>query len=209
MTIYALSSGIGVSGIAVVRISGSETKKVISELTDKPFPTPRFATLKKVNNSNKTGLIDEGIIIWYPGPNSYTGEDMAEIQVHGSRAVVKALLDAISNFKNCRMAEPGEFTKLALKNGKINLLKAESIGDLISSETDLQMKQALKVIAGKNLKKFETWREDVLKVLSNIEAKIDFPDEDLPKEILNDIKKKQKGLFVKWKLVYRIIKSVK
>jgi tRNA modification GTPase len=88
------------------------------------------------------------------------------------------------------MAEPGEFTKLALKNGKINLLKAESIGDLISSETDLQMKQALKVIAGKNLKKFETWREDVLKVLSNIEAKIDFPDEDLPKEILNDIKKK-------------------
>jgi len=88
------------------------------------------------------------------------------------------------------MAEPGEFTKLALKNGKINLLKAESIGDLISSETDLQMKQALKVIAGKNLKKFETWREDVLKVLSNIEAKIDFPDEDLPEEILNDIKKK-------------------
>ena len=190
MTIYALSSGIGVSGIAVVRISGAETKKIISGLTDKPFPTPRFATLKKVNNSNKTGLIDEGIIIWYPGPNSYTGEDMAEIQVHGSRAVIKALLDTISNFKNCRMAEPGEFTKLALKNGKINLLKAESIGDLISSETDLQMKQALKVIAGKNLKKFETWREDVLKVLSNIEAKIDFPDEDLPKEILNDIKKK-------------------
>ena len=93
MTIYALSSGIGVSGIAVVRISGSETKKVISELTDKPFPIPRFATLKKVNNSNKTGLIDEGIIIWYPAPNSYTGEDMAEIQVHGSRAVIKALLD--------------------------------------------------------------------------------------------------------------------
>ena len=194
MTIYALSSGIGVSGIAVVRISGAETKKIISRLTDKPFPTPRFATLKKVNNSNKTGLIDEGIIIWYPGPNSYTGEDMAEIQVHGSRAVVKALLDAISNFKNCRMAEPGEFTKLALKNGKINLLKAESIGDLISSETDLQMKQALKVIAGKNLKKFETWREDVLKVLSNIEAKIDFPDEDLPKEILNDIKKKTNNI---------------
>ena len=190
MTIYALSSGIGVSGIAVVRISGAETKKIISRLTDKPFPTPRFATLKKVNNSNKTGLIDEGIIIWYPGPNSYTGEDMAEIQVHGSKAVIDALHTSISKIENCRLAEPGEFTKLAFQNGKINLLKAESIGDLISSETDLQMKQALKVIAGKNLKKFETWREDVLKVLSNIEAKIDFPDEDLPKEILNDIKKK-------------------
>ena len=190
MTIYALSSGIGVAGVAVVRISGPDTKNVVSQLISGRFPEPRVATLKKVNNSNKTELIDEGIIIWYPAPNSYTGEDMAEIQVHGSRAVIKALLDTISNFKKCRMAEPGEFTKLALKNGKINLLKAESIGDLISSETDLQMKQALKVIAGKNLKKFETWREDVLKVLSNIEAKIDFPDEDLPKEILNDIKKK-------------------
>ncbi len=194
MTIYALSSGIGISGIAVIRISGVETKKIISELTDKPFPTPRFATLKKVNNINKTGLIDEGIIIWYPAPNSYTGEDMVEIQVHGSRAVIKALLDTISKFKNCRMAEPGEFTKLALKNGKINLLKAESIGDLISSETDLQMKQALRVIAGKNLKKFENWRKDVLKILSNIEAKIDFPDEDLPKEILKDIKKKSDSI---------------
>ena len=194
MTIYALSSGIGVAGVAVVRISGPDTKNVVTQLISGRFPEPRVATLKKVNNSNKTELIDEGIIIWYPAPNSYTGEDMAEIQVHGSRAVIKALLDTISNFKKCRMAEPGEFTKLALKNGKINLLKAESIGDLISSETDLQMKQALKVIAGSNLKKFETWREDVLKILSNIEAKIDFPDEDLPKEILNDIKKKSDNI---------------
>ena len=167
MTIYALSSGIGVSGIAVLRISGPETKKVIMDLTSEPFPQPRMATLKKVNNNNKTGMIDQGIIIWYPGPNSYTGEDMAEIQVHGSRAVVKALLEAISRIKNCRLAEPGEFTKLAFKNGKIDLLKAESIGDLISSETDLQMQQALKVIAGNNLKKFETWRADLLKILSN------------------------------------------
>ena len=190
MTIYALSSGIGVAGVAVVRISGPDTKNVVTQLISGRFPEPRVATLKKVNNSNKTELIDEGIIIWYPAPNSYTGEDMAEIQVHGSRAVIKALLGTISNFKKCRMAEPGEFTKLALKNGKINLLKAESIGDLISSETDLQMKQALKVISGNSLKKFEIWREDLLKVLSSIEAKIDFPDEDLPKEILSSIKKK-------------------
>ena len=96
MTIYALSSGIGPSGIAVVRISGPETKKVILKLTNGPFPKPRMAMLKKVNNINKTGMIDEGIIIWYPAPNSYTGEDMAEIQVHGSRAVIKSLLDSIS-----------------------------------------------------------------------------------------------------------------
>ena len=188
MTIYALSSGLGVSGIAVIRISGPETRKVISSLTKSPFPEPRIATLKKVNNINKTGMIDEGIILWFPGPKSYTGEDMAEIHVHGSKAVIQSLLKSISQIKNCRMAEPGEFTKLAFQNGKINLLKAESIGDLISSETEIQMKQALKIIAGNNLKKFEHWRNELLKILSHIEAKIDFPDEDLPENILKNIK---------------------
>ena len=150
MTIYALSSGIGTSGIAVVRISGPDAKLVIEKLTSGRFPLPRMATLKKVNNINKTSMIDEGIVIWYPAPSSYTGEDMAEIQVHGSRAVVNSLLKSISQIKNCRLAEPGEFTKIALRNGKINLLKAESIGDLISAETDIQMQQALKIIAGNN-----------------------------------------------------------
>jgi len=102
MTIYALSSGIGTSGIAVVRISGPDAKLVIEKLTSGPFPLPRMATLKKVNNINKTSMIDEGIVIWYPGPNSYTGEDMSEIQVHGSRAVVNSLLKSISHIKNCR-----------------------------------------------------------------------------------------------------------
>ena len=185
MTIYALSS---TSGIAVVRISGPEAKLVISTLTEGSFPEPRIATLKKVNNINKTGMIDEGIILWFPGPKSYTGEDMAEIHVHGSKAVIQSLLKSISQIKNCRMAEPGEFTKLAFQNGKINLLKAESIGDLISSETEIQMKQALKIIAGNNLKKFEHWRNELLKILSHIEAKIDFPDEDLPENILKNIK---------------------
>ena len=113
---------------------------------------------------------------------------MAEIQVHGSRAVIKSLLNSISKIRGCRIADPGEFTKLAFQNGKINLLKAESIGDLISSETDIQMKQALKVIAGNNLKQFEKWRGDLLKILSYMEAKIDFPDEDLPTDILKKIK---------------------
>ncbi len=188
MTIYALSSGAGVSGIAVIRISGSEAKNVITSLTDGPFPTARMATVKKVNNINKTSMIDEGIIIWFPGPHSYTGEDMAEIHVHGSKAVVQELIKSISQIKNCRMAEPGEFTRLAFQNGKINLLKAESVGDLIASETEIQMRQALKIIAGKNLKQFEFWRNELLKNLSHIEAKIDFPDEDLPEDIINKIK---------------------
>ena len=188
MTIFALSSGIGVAGIAVIRISGPEAKNVILKLTKAPFPKPKLATLKKINNINNSRPIDEGIILWFPGPQSYTGEDMAEIHTHGSRAVINALLRSISQIKGCRLAEPGEFTKVAFKNGKINLLKAESIGDLISAETDLQMNQALKIIAGNNYKRFEDWRSALLKILSHIEAKIDFPDEDLPSNILNKIK---------------------
>jgi len=187
-TVYALSSGPGISGVAVIRISGSDSKKVISELIEGDFPKPRMATLKKVNNINKNELIDEGIIIWFPGPESYTGEDMAEIHVHGSRAVVEAILNSISQIKNCRLAEPGEFTKLAFQNGKINLLKAESIGDLIASETEIQRKQAIKIMSGKSFVKYNSWREGLIKILSNVEAKIDFPDEDLPKDILKDIK---------------------
>ena len=113
MTIYALSSGPGISGIAVIRISGQDTSSVIEMMTGKNVPKPRTATLRKLNKINTSELIDEGIILWFPGPESYTGEDMAEIQVHGSKAVIDAIHTSISNIENCRLAEPGEFTKLA------------------------------------------------------------------------------------------------
>ncbi|MDB4834845.1 tRNA uridine-5-carboxymethylaminomethyl(34) synthesis GTPase MnmE [Candidatus Pelagibacter sp.] len=189
MTIYALSSGPGLSGIAVVRISGEETLRVIELLTGKSVPKPRVATLRKINKINTSELIDEGIILWFPGPQSYTGEDMAEIQVHGSKAVIDALHTSISHIENCRLAEPGEFTKLAFQNGKINLLKAESIADLISSETEIQRQQAIKIMNGKSADQFNFLREKLLKILSYVEAKIDFPDEDLPNDILKKIKK--------------------
>ena len=189
MTIYALSTGPGISGIAVIRISGEETSKVLTLLTSKPLPKPRVAALRKINKINTSELIDEGIILWFPGPESYTGEDMAEIQVHGSKAVVDALHKSISKIENCRLAEPGEFTKLAFQNGKINLLKAESVADLISSETEIQRQQAIKIMNGRSADKFNYLREKLLKILSHVEAKIDFPDEDLPKDILNEIKK--------------------
>jgi tRNA modification GTPase len=189
MTIYALSSGPGISGIAVIRISGHETSKVIKLLTGKNVPKPRVATLRKINKINTSELIDEGIILWFPGPESYTGEDMVEIQVHGSKAVIDALHNTISNIENCRLAEPGEFTKLAFQNGKINLLKAESIADLISSETEIQRQQAIKIMNGKSADQFNLLREKLLKILSHVEAKIDFPDEDLPNDILEEIKK--------------------
>ena len=189
MTIYALSTGPGISGVAVIRVSGIETASVIKKLTGKNLPTPRIATLRKINNINSSELIDEGIILWFPGPHSYTGEDMAEFHVHGSRAVINALHSSIKEIKNCRLAEPGEFTKIAFQNGKINLLKAESIADLVSAETELQRKQAIKIMNGMSSDKFNSWREKLLKILSNVEAKIDFPDEVLPNNILGKIKK--------------------
>ena len=188
MTIYALSSGPGISGVAVIRISGPETKKIIEKITVDPFPEAREATLKKINKINTNELIDEGILLWFPAPQSYTGEDMAEFHVHGSRAVIEAILRSLSKIENCRLAEPGEFTKIAFQNGKINLLKAESISDLIFSETEIQRQQAIKIMSGESSEKFNSWRERLLKILSNVEAKIDFPDEDLPEDIIKNIK---------------------
>src|SRR5210317_1309028 len=188
MTIYALSTGPGISGVAIIRISGEQSSKIIENLTGKKVPQPRVATLRKINKFNTSELIDEGIILWFPGPESYTGEDMAEIQVHGSKAVIDAIHISISKIENCRLAEPGEFTKLAFQNGKINLIKAESIADLISSETEIQRQQAIKIMNGKSSDQFNFLREKLLKILSNVEAKIDFPDEELPDNILDEIK---------------------
>ena len=189
MTIYALSSGPGVAGVAIIRISGPEASEVVNRLTKGGLPPPRLATLRKINNINTSELIDEGIIIWFPGPESYTGEDMAEIHVHGGKSVVLAVQKEISTINNCRLAEPGEFTKLAFQNGKINLLKAESIGDLISAETEIQRLQAIKVMKGKSSEIFNQLREKLLKILSFVEAQIDFPEEDLPEANLKKLNK--------------------
>ncbi len=201
MTIYALSTGPGISGVAVIRLSGQDASKAIKILTGKEPPKPRVATLRKINKINTSELIDEGLILWFPGPESYTGEDMAEIQVHGSKAVVDALHSSLSDIQNCRLAEPGEFTKLAFQNGKINLLKAESIADLISSETEIQRQQAIKIMNGKSSDKFNFLREKLLKILSHVEAKIDFPEEDLPDNILDEIKNSSDEVITKIKKI--------
>jgi tRNA modification GTPase len=201
MTIYSLSSGPGISGIAIIRLSGPETSNVLELLTNKSLPKPRVATLRKINKIDTSELIDEGILLWFPGPESYTGEDMAEIQVHGSKAVIDAIHSSISTVENCRLAEPGEFTKLAFQNGKINLLKAESVADLISAETEIQRKQAIKIMNGKSANQFNFLREKLLKILSHVEAKIDFPDEDLPNDILKEIKKSSDEVLINIKKI--------
>ncbi len=194
MTIYALSSGAGVSGVAVIRISGVGTREIIQDLINGEMPPPRLATLKKFNKINNSELIDEGLLLWFPGPESYTGEDLAEIHVHGSIAVIRSILDQLSSIKSCRLAEPGEFTKIAFQNGKINLLKAESISDLISAETEIQRQQAIKIMSGKSSEKFNSLREKLLKILSNVEAKIDFPEEDLPEDVIKNIKRDSENI---------------
>jgi tRNA modification GTPase len=199
MTIYALASGSGISGIAVIRVSGKNTAKVIKKLTNSKLPTPRVATLKKFSKNGQKNLIDEGVIIWFPGPNSYTGEDLAEFHIHGGHAVINAMHLAISQVNGCRLAEPGEFTKRAFQNGRINLLKAESIADLISSETEIQRKQAIKIMSGKSSDKFNSWRDKLLKILSHVEAKIDFPDEDLPKNVIKDIQQISNNVLIEIK----------
>ena len=119
MTIFALSTGNTKSGIAVIRITGEETKKILSKIYKKKLPEPRIATLAKIYDFETNEIIDEGLIIWFPGPDSFTGEDLLELHIHGSKAVISAVLSTLSKFDNCRLAEPGEFTKLVFENGKL------------------------------------------------------------------------------------------
>jgi tRNA modification GTPase len=199
MNIYALSSGRGPSGIAIVRISGNDTLNVCKNLTKLKDINSNEVNYCKFYDPKNDKIIDpEALLLWFPGPNSYTGEDLAEFQVHGSNAVINALLKALSEQDNCRLAEPGEFTKIAFQNDKIDLLKAESIGDLIHAETELQRDQAVKLVQGNASNYYNDLREKLIKSLSYIEAKIDFAEDDLPekvlKEVQNSIKKIHKDI---------------
>ena len=185
MNIYALSSGKGPSGIAIVRISGNETLNICQNLTKSKDIKANEINFCKFYDPKSDNVIDpEALLLWFPGPNSYTGEDLAELQIHGSNAVINALLRVLSEQKNCRLAEPGEFTKIAFQNDKIDLLKAESIGDLIHSETELQRQQAVKLVQGNASNYYNDLREKIIKSLAFIEAKIDFAEEDLPEKVL-------------------------
>ena len=187
MNIYALSSGRGPSGIAIVRISGKDTLKVCKNLTKLKEIKSNEVNYCQFYDPKNNNIIDpEALLLWFPGPNSYTGDDLAEFQVHGSNAVINALLKALSEQENCRLAEPGEFTKIAFQNDKIDLLKAESIGDLIHAETELQRDQAVKLVQGNASNYYNDLREKIIKSLAFIEAKIDFAEEDLPEKVLKD-----------------------
>jgi tRNA modification GTPase len=207
MNIYALSSGRGPSGIAIVRISGKDTFKVCKNLTKLKDMNANKVNYCQIYDQKSDKVIDpEALLLWFPGPNSYTGDDLAEFQVHGSNAVINALLKALSEQDNCRLAEPGEFTKIAFQNDKIDLLKAESIGDLIHSETEFQRDQAIKLIQGNASNYYNDLREKLVKSLSYIEAKIDFAEDDLPEKVLKQVQNSIKGIH---KDIHKIIEDNK
>ena len=195
MNIYALSSGRGPSGIAIIRISGKDTFQICKNLTKLKNLKLNEVNYCKFYDPKTNNIIDpEALLLWFPGPNSYTGDDLAEFQVHGSNAVINSLLKALSVEKNCRIAEPGEFTKIAFQNNKIDLLKAESIGDLIHAETELQRQQAVKLVQGNASNYYNDLREKLIKSLSYIEAKIDFAEDDLPEKMLREVHKSIKSI---------------
>ncbi|APR99057.1 tRNA uridine-5-carboxymethylaminomethyl(34) synthesis GTPase MnmE [Wolbachia endosymbiont of Folsomia candida] len=173
-TIFALSTAFGKSGVAVIRISGQNALKALDHFNVKKDVTPRFATLVDLYDSSKE-LIDNGIIIYFPAPNSFTGEDVIELQVHGSKAVIKIILEELS--KIFVMAEPGEFSLRAFLNGKFDLTQIEGIADLIDAETKMQAKQAIKQMSGELEKLYSGWRKALIKIQSKIEAYIDFPED--------------------------------
>jgi tRNA modification GTPase len=183
-TIFALSSGRPPAAIAVVRISGPQARLTL-EKTIGRVPAARQAAYVHVRDPNNNEIIDEALALWFPGPNSETGEDVAELQLHGGRAVVAAVVDLLSEIEGLRQAEPGEFTRRAFENGKLDLTAVEGLADLISAETEAQRRQAYRQLKGLLGDRAETWRRQLIEALALVEARIDFSDEaDVPEDLV-------------------------
>jgi len=183
-TIFALSSGRPPAAIAVVRISGPQARLALERLAGR-VPQPRQAALVRVREPAGGEVIDEALALWFPAPASETGEDVAELQLHGGHAVIAGVLNALSGIEGCRMAEPGEFTRRAFENGKLDLTAVEGLGDLIAAETAAQRRQAFRQLKGLIGDRAERWRQALIEALALVEARIDFSDEaDVPEDLI-------------------------
>lgn len=179
-TIFALSTARGRAAIAIIRLSGPLAGEALVRLTGRESMAPRTAIRARFTDPRSGEAIDDGLALWFPAPASVTGEDVVELHLHGGRAVLAAALEALARIDGLRGAEPGEFTRRAYFNGKIDLTAAEGLGDLIDAETAAQRRQALRQMAGGLETLYEGWRERLIRSLAHIEAEIDFSDEDLP-----------------------------
>ncbi|MDR3525774.1 MAG: tRNA uridine-5-carboxymethylaminomethyl(34) synthesis GTPase MnmE [Rhizomicrobium sp.] len=182
-TIFALASGAGRAGVAVLRVSGPAARICLNSLTGRNLPPVRRAVLRGLFAMGGE-MIDRALVLWFAGPDSFTGEDVVEFYVHGGRAVVEAVTAALSAFPDVRLAEPGEFTRRAVLNGKLDLTQAEAIADLTSAETEAQRLQALRQYDGALSALYDRWRSELSKALAWVEAAIDFSDDELPQEVI-------------------------
>lgn len=180
-TIFALASGSVRAAIAVLRLSGPEAGAAVAGLCGGVLPAPRHASLRRLRDASGVPL-DKALVLWFPGPSTYTGEDCAELHLHGGRAVIDGVADALTQ-AGLRPAEPGEFTRRAFLNGRMDLVEAEAVYDLIAAETEAQRRQALRQLEGELGALYQDWADRLRGILAYQEALIDFPDEDLPPEV--------------------------
>ncbi len=187
-TIYALSSATGRAGVAVIRLSGPNAMAALRRIVVGEPPVPREAGLRKLRHP-RTGIdLDQGMVLTFPAPRSFTGEDVVELHIHGGRAVVRSVLEALASCDGLRPAEPGEFTRRAFEHGKLDLTAAEGLADLVNAETEAQRRQALRQLRGDLGALYDGWRQVLVRALAHIEAYIDFPDEDLPPSLAEQTK---------------------
>jgi len=181
-TIYAVSTAHGRAAIAVVRVSGASAAETLRALAGEPFPPPRRATVRQLRHASGDA-VDQALVLWFPAPASATGEDVAEFHLHGGRAITDAVLQALASVPGLRAAEPGEFTRRAVENGKLDLTRAEALADLIDAETPAQQRQALRQYGGALADLYDDWRARLIAVLAWAEAAIDFSEEELPADL--------------------------
>lgn len=193
-TIYALASGGGPAGVAVVRVSGRQAAEAWQRLAGQPLPPPRRLARGRLADPAAGEVLDEALGVWFAGPASFTGEDVVEFHLHGGRAVVAAVLTALSGIDGLRLAEPGEFTRRAFENGKMDLTAAEGLADLVAAETAAQRRQALRQMQGALGALYEDWRRDLLGGLAHVEAAIDFADEDVPDGLIEAVRRRAASL---------------
>lgn len=179
-TIFALATVPGRSGVAVVRVSGPAAATALTALTNRPLPETRRAVLVRLRDPATGEELDDSLVLRFAAPASFTGEDVVEFHLHGGRAVVSGVIDALSSLPDLRLAEPGEFTRRAFENGKLDLTEAEAVADLIDAETMAQRRQALRQMDGALGQLYDGWRDRLTRALAHIEADIDFSEEDLP-----------------------------
>jgi tRNA modification GTPase len=180
-TIFALASGSARAAIAVMRLSGAVAGLAVAALCGGSLPAPRHASLRRLRDPSGA-MLDHALVLWLPGPGTYTGEDCAELHLHGGRAVIDGVADALTG-AGLRPAEPGEFTRRAFLNGRMDLVEAEAVHDLVAAETEAQRRQALRQLEGALGELYQDWADRLRRIVAYQEALIDFPDEDLPPEV--------------------------